>query len=201
VLDGVGFAVRVAEDGAAGVELFRTWRPHFIWMDVRMPVMDGLEATRRIRALDGGRDVKIVALTASVFRDEADEVTAAGMDGLVRKPYQRDEIFDALAHHLGVHFLRAERPGAANVVAGAPVATAALAAVAPELRAELQGALDSLDATRVSGAITRIAAVEPALGEALAQRAGRFEYTTIMEALQQSPPTSDEAEAASPGAT
>jgi signal transduction histidine kinase len=63
LLQGSGFRVRVAENGAAGVELFQDWRPHLIWMDVRMPVMDGLEATRRIRTLEGGRDVKIAALT------------------------------------------------------------------------------------------------------------------------------------------
>ncbi|MBK8384344.1 MAG: response regulator [Candidatus Accumulibacter sp.] len=42
----IGFQVRVAENGRAGIEMFENWRPQFIWMDIRMPVMDGLEATR-----------------------------------------------------------------------------------------------------------------------------------------------------------
>ena len=89
MVEDAGFQVRVAGDGAEGIEVFRTWRPHFIWMDVRMPVMDGLEATRRIRAIEGGRDVKIVALTASVFKEERDNVLAAGMDDFIRKPTGR----------------------------------------------------------------------------------------------------------------
>ena len=56
--------------------------------------MDGLEAARRIRALEGGREVKIAAITASVFREERDQVMAAGMDDFVRKPFREEEIFD-----------------------------------------------------------------------------------------------------------
>ena len=57
-----------------------------------MPVMDGVEATRRIRALDGGRDVKIAALSASVLADERERALATGVDDFVSKPLQFDEI-------------------------------------------------------------------------------------------------------------
>jgi CheY-like chemotaxis protein len=67
--------------------VFQNWYPHFVWMDLRMPVMDGKEAARRIRALDGGREVKIVAVTASAFVSERDEVMA-GVDDFVRKVTQ-----------------------------------------------------------------------------------------------------------------
>ena len=53
--------------GADGVEMFRTWRPHFIWMEMRLPVMNGLKAAQCIRALEGGQGVKIVALSASMM--------------------------------------------------------------------------------------------------------------------------------------
>ena len=89
LLEDAGFQVQVAEDGAQGVEMFRTWQPHLIWMDIRLPVMGGLEATGRIRALEGGRRVKIVALTASAFAQQREEVLAAGLDDFLRKPYRR----------------------------------------------------------------------------------------------------------------
>jgi len=78
LLEGLGFAVRTANDGQQAVEAFQHWQPCFIWMDVRMPIMDGYAATRMIRSLPGGDAVKIVALTASVFEEDRAAVLAAG---------------------------------------------------------------------------------------------------------------------------
>ncbi|MBI5309063.1 MAG: response regulator, partial [Planctomycetes bacterium] len=110
VLEQAGFPVRVAKNGAEGVEMFQSWRPHFIWMDWRMPVMDGLEATRCIRALEGGIEVKIVVLTASVLKEEREQVLAAGTDDFELKPIQLGKIYDCLARHLGVRFVPDETP-------------------------------------------------------------------------------------------
>lgn len=104
LLEGVGFRVRTAETGESGVECFRAWRPHFIWMDRRLPVMDGLEATRRIRSLDGGRDIKMAGVSASAFPSERDEMLAAGLDDFVRKPYLPNEIFACMARHLSIRY-------------------------------------------------------------------------------------------------
>ena len=102
ILEEAGFRVRAAETGESGVELSKTWKPHFIWMDRRLPAMDGLEATKCVRAMDGGSDVKIVGMSASVFASEREEMLAAGLDDFVRKPYLQREIFDCMAKHLGV---------------------------------------------------------------------------------------------------
>jgi signal transduction histidine kinase/CheY-like chemotaxis protein len=63
----LGFQVREAENGQEAIRAFEQWQPHLIWMDMRMPVMDGYEAAAKIRQLAGGDLVKIIALTASVF--------------------------------------------------------------------------------------------------------------------------------------
>jgi signal transduction histidine kinase/ActR/RegA family two-component response regulator len=110
LLEESGFHVRTAETGESGIDVFRTWQPRFIWMDRRLPLMDGLAATRRIRALDGGRDVKIVGVSASVFASECEEMLAAGLDDFVRKPYLPNEIFDCMARHLGVRYSRSDDP-------------------------------------------------------------------------------------------
>jgi len=94
LLEDAGFRVQVAENGALAIEMFRTWKPHLIWMDLRLPGMGGMEAARKIRALDGGPQVKIVAISASAFVQQRQEVLAAGLDEFVRKPYRRQDIFD-----------------------------------------------------------------------------------------------------------
>ena len=100
LLEGVGFQVRLAEDGAAAIEQFQSWRPHFIWMDMRMPGLDGYQATRRIRALPGGTAIPVAALTASAFQEDRDSILAAGCDEPSRPPSaspQRQAVSDIQA--------------------------------------------------------------------------------------------------------
>jgi CheY-like chemotaxis protein len=184
LLEDVGFQVRVGENGAVGVEMFRLWLPHFIFMDIRMPVMDGLEATQRIRALEGGREVKIAALTASVFKEERANVMAVGMDDFVRKPYRAEEILDCLARHLGARYVYEQAPAAAAEERTATLRPEALAALSPELRGELSDALVSLDVARIAELIRRVSALDPALGDALADHASQLGYGAILKALQ-----------------
>jgi CheY-like chemotaxis protein len=184
LLKRAGFQVRVAENGAEGVETFQSWRPHFIWMDWRMPVMDGLEATRRIRELDGGRDVKIVALSASVFSNEREQVLAAGADDFVSKPIQFSRIYDCMARHLGVRFVLDEPQAAAATELGPDVDREALAALPTSSRVDLADALVSLDAMRIDGSIHRVAELNPALASVLVRLAGGLQYTAILQALQ-----------------
>ncbi len=137
----VSLPVKVAENGQVAVQLFQSWQPDLIWMDRRMPVMDGMEATIAIRQLPGGKDVKIVAVTASALLEQRAETMAVGMDDFVRKPYRFNEIFDSLSRQLGLQYIYAEAPS--NVAPSSPVPlNAEMLAVLPvELRNELRAAL------------------------------------------------------------
>ncbi|MEO1401304.1 MAG: ATP-binding protein [Cyanobacteria bacterium J06635_1] len=109
LLSSVGFSIREAANGQAAVDLWQTWQPHLIWMDMRMPVMDGYEATRQIRAAHPPPTTHhpspiIIALTASAFEEERTAVLASGCNDFVRKPFQEQTIFAAMAHHLGVQY-------------------------------------------------------------------------------------------------
>ncbi|BDI28404.1 hypothetical protein CCAX7_004550 [Capsulimonas corticalis] len=183
LLADVGFRVRVAENGMAGVEMFRLWNPHFIWMDRRMPVMDGIEATLRIRAMEGGEHVKIAGLSASAFTDQRQEALTAGMDDFVSKPYRPEEIYDCLARQLNVMYTYQDTPPAVLSLA-CPTAQE-LSALPPLLRKDLMDALLQLDIAYVAEAISRISQQDAAIGRALAFHAETLSYTPILQSLQQ----------------
>ncbi|HTY98447.1 MAG TPA: response regulator, partial [Rhodocyclaceae bacterium] len=117
----IGLEIKLAQNGEQCVQLFQQWHPDLIWMDRRMPVMDGLEATRRIRSLPDGGKVKIVAVTASAFKDQQDEMLAAGMDDFVRKPYRFGEIYDCLARQLGLKYIYRSQAAEAQIALGSPI--------------------------------------------------------------------------------
>lgn len=188
LLEPLGFQVRVAENGLEGVAAFSEWQPHLILMDVRMPVMDGLEATRRIRALDGGNEVRILAITASVFAEERDRILAAGMDDLIRKPYRPEEIYDSLVRFLGVRFIEADTmAGSDSTAAAASLAQGALADLPAPLGAELEAALVTLDGARIDDAIARIGTHDAGLGKKLSDLAGELNYSAILQGLKDLP--------------
>ncbi|WP_293126380.1 response regulator [Microcoleus sp. bin38.metabat.b11b12b14.051] len=113
MLQPIGFEVLEAENGLQAVELWESWQPDLIWLDTRMPVMDGLEAVRQIRVKEKatqGRTV-IIALTASTFEERKGEIIAAGCDDFVRKPFQEQILFDKMACYLGVRYICEQLPG------------------------------------------------------------------------------------------
>ena len=121
LLETAGFETRVAEDGERAVETFRSWHPHFIWMDVSLPVMSGLEAARRIRMLEGGADVKIVAVTASASAAQREEALTSGFDYFLRKPYRHREIFDCMERQLGLRYINRGRSESTDRNSPAPL--------------------------------------------------------------------------------
>ena len=91
-----------AADGLQAVNQFSDTAPDLIFMDVQMPEMDGLEATRKIRALEkeSGKHVPIVALTAGAFKEEHEKCLTAGMDDFLAKPVESGKIMDVIEKHL-----------------------------------------------------------------------------------------------------
>ena len=181
LLESVGFQVKVADNGKQGVELFQSWSPHLIWMDRRMPVMDGIEATKVIRGLPGGKQVKVVAVTASAFMEQRSELMDAGMDDFVRKPYRPHEIYECLTRQLGVcyEYSASSEPADASL----KLPQQALSALPEELRRDLEDALRNLDSERIARVIGQVSGYDERLHNALAALAGNFDYPTILKAI------------------
>jgi CheY-like chemotaxis protein/anti-sigma regulatory factor (Ser/Thr protein kinase) len=179
----IGLEVKVAENGAQCIELFREWQPHLIWMDRRMPVMDGEEATRRIRQFPDGKQVKIVAVTASAFREQQQEMLAAGMDDFVRKPYRFDEIYDCLARQLNIKYRYHTDMQEVVEEQSLVLMPKNLAALPKELCNELKTALESLEEEPIAAAISRVTELDAELGKALLRLSKNFNYPVILQAL------------------
>lgn len=186
ILESVGFIVRVAQNGAEGVAAFKKWDPDFIWMDCRMPVMDGLEASKTIRSLDGGHQVKIVALTASVFKDEQEQIMLAGMDDIIHKPFKISEIYQSMAKHLGVQFIYGDVVQEHTDFKSEKMDEEALANLPQDVRDSLTNSLLNLDKKEIEAAVNRIADLNPPLSMHLSEYARRYQYTAIMRALNAS---------------
>ena len=182
LMKNIGIPFKVADNGEQALSLFLDWHPHLIWMDRRMPVMDGIEATKRIRALPGGKDVKIVAVTASAFTEQRDEMLKAGMDDFVPKPYRFNEIYECLTRQLGVQYVYAEAQPTEDTGA-TPLTAQMLSALPPELRSELRDALKSLDTERISTAIGQVASYDPTLQKTLTHLTDNFDYPAILNVL------------------
>ncbi|MEG3986143.1 PAS domain S-box protein [Microcoleus sp. S28C3] len=105
MLTSLGFAVQDAENGVQAVEMWSSWEPHLIWMDMRMPVMDGYEATKQIKAHLKGQATVIIALTASAFDEERSLILSAGCDDFVAKPFREQVILEKMAKYLGVSYV------------------------------------------------------------------------------------------------
>ena len=97
VLQLAGHEVRTANDGCAAVALTRDFEPHLVFMDIGMPGMDGLEATRRIRQSPAGERTFVVALTGWGQRQDRERTRAAGVDRHVVKPIGPEELAEVLA--------------------------------------------------------------------------------------------------------
>ncbi|MBN8725174.1 MAG: response regulator [Acidobacteria bacterium] len=104
-LTSLGFEVRQATNGQEAIEIWQSWHPKLIWMDIRMKVLDGYSATRKIRELENNsKSTVIIAMTASAFEQDHAGIYNAGCDDIVTKPYLEKTIFQKLKQHLGVKF-------------------------------------------------------------------------------------------------
>ena len=104
ILENAGFVVREAIDGQEGVREFQAWQPEIVLMDLKMPVMDGYEAIRKIRALSSEKKVAIIAVTSSVLSEEREKSFAAGADDMLYKPFRAAELFEKIKKLLEIEY-------------------------------------------------------------------------------------------------
>jgi len=147
LLTKTGFTVQQAGDGRKAVEVWHDFKPHLIWMDMRMPVMDGCAATRQIRTESSENRPVVIALTASIFPEE-ESIAACGCDDYLPKPYETADLFDIMHRYLGVRYVfetEKEEMQAAPDILSSKDFQAAFSGLSKDIRAGLYKALRAAD--------------------------------------------------------
>ncbi|MBW4520277.1 MAG: response regulator [Scytolyngbya sp. HA4215-MV1] len=202
LLQGIGFEVQEASDGQAAIACWRTWHPHLIWMDMRMPIMDGYNTTQQIRKMQNtSSDLPtefcnsfpppvIIALTASAFEEDRTKVLAVGCNDFVRKPFQEAVILEKISEHLGASYIYEDTLSAQTTVrdpdsSSSALFPATLTGMSPEWTQQLyQAAIRGSDQP-ILQLIEQIPVTQTVLINTLKDWVINFQFDQIIHFVQQ----------------
>ncbi|MGL6137212.1 MAG: response regulator, partial [Planktothrix sp.] len=162
------------------IAIWEEWEPHLIFMDMRMPVMDGYEATKQIKSTTKGNATAVIALTASVLEEEKAIVLSAGCDDFMRKPFTEDQIFEVLAKHLGVKYIYAEIQPIVDINSEKELISEDLTVMSQEWMNQLYQASIEANSQAVIELIAEIPETEIYLIEFLTKAVRKFQFEQII---------------------
>lgn len=184
LLASVGFKPRTASNGQEAIALWQSWQPDLIWMDMRMPVIDGYEATKQIKHQSDLKRTVIIAITASAFEEQREKILDAGCDDFVAKPFTEQVIFDKLIQHLNVKFsyhlesnqqeLKATNNNATSLSAKD------LADLSPTLVNDLNQAAIAVDAEQITQLIAQIPHTQQHIAQGISQMLNEYNFDGII---------------------
>ena len=181
MLESVGFRVRATTGGEEAIKAVIAEPPDIILMDLMMPRVDGTEATARIRALDVGRDIPILIVSASAFDGQQSECIEAGANAFVRKPIREHELFEAIADHLPVTYLDAQTSTLQSAVDNVDHTT--MCRLPDGLNDVLLKAVQSGDINVIDTILTEAESVDYTMARRLRELADDFRYDELIELL------------------
>ena len=178
----VGFEVAEAINGVGALDVFAQWSPHAVLMDMHMPVMDGYEATRRIKSTEAGRATPVIALTASILEGSQTQIMAAGVDTYLRKPFRAEELFEVVGKCLDLHYVFADEPDKTlshpNQMQAVPIA------LPNELIKALRQAVEEGDIDQLTTLIVQVEKLDSAKSCVLQALVDEFDYEKLDQWLE-----------------
>jgi len=177
----VGFETDEALNGEEAIAKFESWNPHLILMDMRMPVMDGYEATRQIKLMDKGKQTPIIALTASIFEDELKRIESLGMQGYIRKPFRENELFVKIGQILEIKYIYEQEqiPSSNSYSSQGGTIEQDILKISNGLLLKLQNALAVADLDLLVALIDGMKPDYPGLANHLGKLATNYEYDQL----------------------
>jgi signal transduction histidine kinase/FixJ family two-component response regulator len=182
LLKTVGFETRTAKDGHEAIAVWQAWQPHLIWMDMRMPGMDGYTATQKIKQHSCSNTV-VIALTASAFEEQRAKILTAGCDDFVRKPFQETTIFEKMAKYLGVKYIYKEE---SHPVASSPRATEDLSFMSDRWIEQLKQAAIAVDGDTITELISEIPSAHQSIALTLQELVHNYDFDAIIDLTETS---------------
>ncbi|MFZ2956705.1 MAG: PAS domain S-box protein [Candidatus Ozemobacteraceae bacterium] len=183
MLGRIGFDVREVVNGEQAVREFEKWQPHLILMDTRMPVMNGLEAIKRIRASGNGKQVKIISVTASAFSEDREKAMQVGADDFLGKPFREEVLLEKIRTLLAIEYVYFGEPPVLkpdDEVAGALLKNE-VTALPKTLIGQLHDATLSADLDRMLEVIQQLEKYDVHVAARLRGLAESFEYPRLLE--------------------
>ena len=187
----IGFEVCEAENGREAIDLWSSWEPHLIWMDMRMPVMDGYEATKYIKKHLKNQKTAIIGITASAFEEERSQALSAGCDDFVRKPFRDEVILEMMAKHLDVRYLYQDSESSDVLLSGQVMleiqevlTPQAMAAMPKNWTEELQQAATELDEKQIFILLNQVREEYPQVISAIEDLVNNFRFDLIVDLIQ-----------------
>ncbi len=185
LLSPLGFEVKQASNGQEAIEIWEQWQPHLIFMDLRMPVMDGYKATKYIKSTTQGNATVIIALTASVLEEEKAIVLSAGCDDFMRKPFKENMLFEVLTKHLGVKYIYENMTDENEInLTEIPLTTEKFKIMSQEWIMKLYQAVIEADDRPVMRLISEIPQTETVLIKSLANLVYQYQFEQILDLIE-----------------
>ncbi|WP_181388414.1 YfiR/HmsC family protein [Vibrio albus] len=183
MLSEVGFIVKEAANGQEAMTLFEQWHPHLLLLDIKMPVMDGTEVTKRIRATD--KDTGIIIISASVFEEQKQQLLDLGANAYIRKPVREEQLFSEIKQQLNIHYTY-QIP--VDKTEGHKLQPEDIAGLPETLRRAFAEAVLVGDIGRLNELVTEAEAHNAGVGSALRTMVEHFELNHIQALFDQDTP-------------
>lgn len=190
----IGFEVQTADNGQTAVEQWQNWQPHLIFMDIRMPILNGCEATQEIRRRQQTRlnsqpsppPTKIISLTAGVLHENQSVFANIGFDDFLNKPIQEVAITQTIAQHLGVVYIyetELDQLEASTAAARVYPTAESLQKLPTDWLGQFHHALRQLDQDRMLALIADLSSEYAGISQTLSCRVRDFDYELLLNLI------------------